>query len=103
MEECGGDLRRAQAPKEQEQKKRAATPFWGCLTGSGVAERRAVKDADIITVRYTDGGLAPANATARQHETCTRRDSWARADNGAGVRRLAAEFNGWRSRRKQWL
>ena len=26
-----------------------------------------------------------------------------RADDGAGVLRLAAEFNGWRSRRQQWL
>ena len=69
----------------------------------GVAERRAVKDVDIITVRYTDGGHAPANATTQEPEKCTCRDSWARADDGAGVRRLAAEFNGWRSRRQQWL
>ena len=52
---------------------------------------------------YTDGGHVPANATTQEPEKCTCRDSWARADDGAGVRRLAAEFNGWRSRRQQWL
>ena len=56
---------------------RAATPCGGRLTGRGVAEQRAVDDADIITARYTDGGHAPADATARQPENCTCRNSWA--------------------------
>jgi hypothetical protein len=55
--QCGGDL------------VRATTPCGGRLTGSGVAERRAVNDADIITARYTDGGHAPANATTRSPKT----------------------------------
>ena len=49
----------------------------------GIAEKRAVNGEDIITARYTDGG-----ACACQHDVSAR---------------LEAEFNGWRSRRLQWL
>jgi hypothetical protein len=64
-----------------------ATPCWGHLTGSGVAERRAVNDADTIIVRYTDGGHAPANGS--EPDKCTCRDF-------VGVRTTAPASCGWR-------
>ena len=70
---------------------RAATQCWGRLTDSGVPRRRAAKDADILTARYTEGGPAPAHATARQPDNCTCRDG---GTCGWWSRRLAAV--GWR-------
>ena len=68
---------------------RAAPQCWGRLTDSGVPRRRAVKDADILTARYTEGGPAPAHATARQPDNCTCRD-------GRHVRMVEPASGGWR-------
>ena len=68
---------------------RAAPQCWGRLTDSGVPRQRAVKDADILTARYTEGGPAPAHATARQPDNCTCRD-------GRHVRMVEPASGGWR-------
>ena len=76
--------------------RRAATPCWGRLADSSVAERRVVKDADIITARYTEGGHALANATARQPEIAgIGRHVRMTAPASGGCRRssMAAELN----------